>query len=34
MQSFGTPPAEIMGPMPPGLDGSIPGLGEEGCTIA
>ncbi|KDR85803.1 hypothetical protein GALMADRAFT_234894 [Galerina marginata CBS 339.88] len=36
MQSYGTPPAEIMGPLPPGLDGSggLPGLGDENCTIA
>ncbi|PPQ79460.1 hypothetical protein CVT25_002622 [Psilocybe cyanescens] len=30
MQSYGSPPAEVMGPLPAGL----PGLGEEGCTIA
>ncbi|KAF8960796.1 Pex19 protein, partial [Flammula alnicola] len=30
MQTYGTPPSEIMGPLPPGLDG----MSEEGCTIA
>lgn len=36
MQSYGTPPTEIMGALPPGLDGmgGIPGMGEDGCTIA
>ncbi|KAF4609546.1 hypothetical protein D9613_012315 [Agrocybe pediades] len=36
MQGYGSPPTEIMGPLPPGLDGTngIPGLGEDGCTIA
>jgi len=36
MQSYGSPPAEIMGPLPPGLDGmsQIPGMGEEGCVVA
>ncbi|KAJ7619405.1 Pex19 protein family-domain-containing protein [Roridomyces roridus] len=30
MQSFGSPPTELMGPLPPGLNG----MGDEGCTIA
>lgn len=36
MQSYGSPPSEIMGPLPAGLDGAggIPGLGDENCTIA
>ncbi|KAF8154421.1 Pex19 protein family-domain-containing protein [Crassisporium funariophilum] len=36
MQSYGSPPTEIMGALPPGLDGmgGIPGMSEEGCTIA
>ncbi|KAF7307681.1 hypothetical protein MKEN_01128100 [Mycena kentingensis (nom. inval.)] len=29
MQSFGSPPAELMGPMPPGLDM----LGQDGCVV-
>ncbi|KAJ7468563.1 Pex19 protein family-domain-containing protein [Mycena latifolia] len=29
MQSFGSPPAELMGPLPPGLGA----LGEEGCVV-
>ncbi|KAH9476275.1 Peroxisome biogenesis protein 19-1 [Psilocybe cubensis] len=36
MQSYGSPPSEIMGPLPAGLDGAggIPGLNDENCTIA
>jgi peroxin-19 len=35
MQSYGTPPTEVMGNLPPGLDGTgIPGLGDENCIIA
>ncbi|PPR07535.1 hypothetical protein CVT26_013559 [Gymnopilus dilepis] len=37
MQSYGTPPPEIMGPLPPGFDGTNPllgGAGDENCTIA
>ncbi|KAF5309990.1 hypothetical protein D9619_010246 [Psilocybe cf. subviscida] len=35
MQSYGTPPTEVMGNLPPGLDGTgIPGMGDENCTIA
>jgi len=30
MQSYGTPPAEIMGPLPPGFDPAS----EDGCNIA
>ncbi|KAI5119551.1 hypothetical protein M0805_008537 [Coniferiporia weirii] len=35
MQSFGSPPSEIMGPLPPGLDFSSndPSDLPEGCTI-
>ncbi|KAI0699770.1 Pex19 protein [Cerioporus squamosus] len=35
MQEFGSPPAEIMGPLPPGLDLGADGLPKlpEGCTI-
>ncbi|KAJ6600785.1 Pex19 protein family-domain-containing protein [Mycena sp. CBHHK59/15] len=29
MQSFGSPPTELMGPLPPGLGA----LGEEGCVV-
>ncbi|KAJ7073284.1 Pex19 protein family-domain-containing protein [Mycena belliarum] len=29
MQSFGSPPAELMGPLPPGLGA----LGEDGCVL-
>ncbi|KAJ6542565.1 Pex19 protein family-domain-containing protein [Mycena capillaripes] len=29
MQSFGSPPTELMGPLPPGLGA----LGEEGCVL-
>lgn len=37
MQSYGSPPPEIMGPLPPGFDGNgFPGLNpnDENCTIA
>ncbi|KAL6298517.1 Pex19 protein family-domain-containing protein [Sparassis latifolia] len=36
MQSYGSPPAEIMGPLPPGLDVGPDGMPKlpEGCTIA
>ncbi|EDR06300.1 uncharacterized protein LACBIDRAFT_300395 [Laccaria bicolor S238N-H82] len=34
MQSYGSPPAEIMGPLPPGLDGMQALGGEEGCVVA
>ncbi|KAI0916542.1 hypothetical protein AcV5_003003 [Taiwanofungus camphoratus] len=36
MQSLGSPPAEIMGPLPPGLDLGPDGMPKlpEGCTIA
>ncbi|KAJ2916172.1 hypothetical protein MD484_g4255, partial [Candolleomyces efflorescens] len=34
MQTYGSPPSEIMGPLPPGFDGQFPGLGDENCTIA
>jgi len=34
MQSHGSPPAEIMGPLPPGLDGMQALGGEEGCVVA
>ncbi|KAF8964821.1 Pex19 protein family-domain-containing protein [Flammula alnicola] len=30
MQTYGSPPSELMGPLPPGLDG----MSEDGCTIA
>ncbi|KAJ7039525.1 Pex19 protein family-domain-containing protein [Mycena alexandri] len=30
MQSFGSPPTELMGPLPPGLGA----LGEDGCVVA
>ncbi|KAJ6478568.1 Pex19 protein family-domain-containing protein [Mycena vitilis] len=30
MQSFGSPPTELMGPLPPGLGA----LGEEGCVVS
>ncbi|KAF8900708.1 Pex19 protein family-domain-containing protein [Gymnopilus junonius] len=39
MQTFGTPPQELMGPLPPGLDGTnplfgVPGAGDENCVVA
>ncbi|RXW17355.1 hypothetical protein EST38_g8504 [Candolleomyces aberdarensis] len=34
MQTYGSPPPEIMGPLPPGFDGNFPGLGDENCIIA
>ena len=37
MQSYGTPPTELMGVLPPGLDGAgLAGLGleDKDCTIA
>ena len=36
MQEYGSPPAEIMGPLPPGFDLGADGLPKlpEGCTIA
>ncbi|KAI0777428.1 Pex19-domain-containing protein [Trametes elegans] len=36
MQDYGSPPAEIMGPLPPGFDLGADGLPKlpEGCTIA
>ncbi|KAH9855467.1 Pex19 protein family-domain-containing protein [Lenzites betulinus] len=36
MQEYGSPPAEIMGPLPPGVDLGPDGLPKipEGCTIA
>ncbi|OBZ78334.1 Peroxisome biogenesis protein 19-1 [Grifola frondosa] len=36
MQSHGSPPSEIMGPLPPGLDVGPDGMPKlpEGCTIA
>ncbi|KAI0051537.1 Pex19 protein [Auriscalpium vulgare] len=36
MQSHGSPPAEIMGPMPPGLDLGADGIPKvpDGCTIS
>ncbi|TFK32374.1 Pex19 protein, partial [Crucibulum laeve] len=33
MQSYGSPPPEVMGPLPAGLEG-MPQLGEEGCVVA
>ncbi|KAJ6476172.1 Pex19 protein family-domain-containing protein [Mycena sanguinolenta] len=36
MQSFGSPPPELMGPLPPGLSalgGLGAGAGEEGCVL-
>ncbi|KJA18282.1 hypothetical protein HYPSUDRAFT_45460 [Hypholoma sublateritium FD-334 SS-4] len=34
MQSYGTPPTELMGVLPPGLEGAGLGLGDKDCTIA
>ncbi|CAL1710393.1 unnamed protein product [Somion occarium] len=36
MQSYGSPPPEIMGPLPPGLDVGADGMPKlpDGCTIA
>ncbi|OCH91767.1 Pex19 protein, partial [Obba rivulosa] len=36
MQSYGSPPSEVMGPLPPGLDLGPDGMPKlpEGCTIA
>lgn len=36
MQSYGSPPAEIMGPMPPGMDFGPDGTPKlpEGCVIS
>ncbi|KAI0655044.1 Pex19 protein family-domain-containing protein [Cubamyces menziesii] len=36
MQEYGSPPSEIMGPLPPGLDLGADGMPNipEGCTIA
>ncbi|KAF9044164.1 Pex19 protein family-domain-containing protein [Panaeolus papilionaceus] len=33
MQTYGSPPAEIMGDLPPGFDGSMPNLNDENCVI-
>jgi len=33
MQSYGSPPAELMGPLPPGFEG-MSQLGEDGCVIS
>ncbi|EMD32382.1 hypothetical protein CERSUDRAFT_118745 [Gelatoporia subvermispora B] len=36
MQTYGSPPAEVMGPMPPGMEVGADGMPKipEGCTIA
>lgn len=34
MQSEGSPPPEIMGPLPPGFENGMPALGDEGCVVA
>ncbi|KXN92039.1 Peroxisome biogenesis protein 19-1 [Leucoagaricus sp. SymC.cos] len=34
MQSYGSPPAEIMGPLPPGFENGIPQNMDENCVIA
>ena len=34
MQTYGSPPVEIMGDLPPGFDGKgVPGMGEDGCVV-
>ncbi|PPQ72922.1 hypothetical protein CVT24_000196 [Panaeolus cyanescens] len=34
MQTYGSPPAEIMGDLPPGFDGNFPNLNDENCVIS
>ncbi|TFK18847.1 Pex19-domain-containing protein [Coprinopsis marcescibilis] len=36
MQSYGSPPSELMGPLPAGFDGGLPGVdpNDPNCTIA